>query len=322
MPLEAGSANATVRIDIVSLTTFVNWAIQTRKIERSPLAGLEKPRVGRAFQKRPRARYGNRQVELLLAHVLLEDTRRMRGELKGLQAWIIPQRPVLHTLVHTGVRMNELVMMIWGDLCHIDGEGWAIRVRAETTLKGKRDRYIPMTVADASVLEAYRQIQTENLTVRVSDDKPMFRSPLCAALNARNDYRMFEKWRQAVGIPKRNARGEIYCLHSFRHVSGDELAKSNLRAAQLMLGHASSKTTEHYLHDDDVSFVRTATEASPALDVESAVRILAGVDAGLRSDGHEPTAESGDAASRGQEEWALWDSNPGPNDYESRALTD
>ncbi len=284
--LGKGRAPATVRMELSAIQTVVRWAMKRRIIESDPLVGLELPKVGRKHQTAPRARYSLDQAAMLVAVALREDERRLHSKAGGVHRWQIPQAPALLILLRTGIRLGELCGLIWGDLLHLP-DGPALRVRAETAKDGE-DSYAPVATELHAVLIQLRDTHGREHRLTVTDSLPMLRSPQGAQLSDRNFYRQFERWRTTAGIPKRNERGESFCVHSLRHVVGDEVARVNVRAAQLLLGHAKSSTTENYLHTDGLEFVRAAMESTPQMDVAGALRAL-----GMSDPGHYPARQAG-----------------------------
>lgn len=138
--LSAGAAPATVRQTVGALKTALGWAVKRGLIDRSPIDAVQLPAVGRARQKKPRARPTPAQVYALLESAWRADERGMNDTRPGQGRWIIPQYPLLWTLIRTGARRGELVAMIRDDYRR---EEMLMRIRAETA-KTRRGRLIPL----------------------------------------------------------------------------------------------------------------------------------------------------------------------------------
>ncbi len=271
-----GRARGTLRVELGCMRAFALWALKVQRVGQNPISGLEVPSNSRKHQTRPRDRYSNEQVAMLLAAAQILDRERVGAMQGGGRRWIILQYPAVMVLVRTGIRLGELSVPIWGDLQRAR-DGWAVRVRAATAKDGE-DRYAPLGQPDAQELIGYRQHQATALRLTITDTRPMIPPPQEASLQHRNFYKRFQTIRQRAGIPRKNERGETYCIHSLRHLALDELARVNPRAAQLLAGHASLKTTSSDLHNGNASFVRTAMEVLPEIDIETAMRVLKGRD--------------------------------------------
>jgi integrase len=247
-----------VRQHIGALKSALAWAASRGLIEESPIKKVELPAIGRARQKRPRGRPTPVQVHALLETCWQADERGLNPNSKGRRAWLVPQYPLLWTLIRTGARRGELVAMIRDD--YRPGE-MLLRIREETT-KTRRGRPIPLSVEDLAVLDRLLAIQDLRIPGRSPRDL-LFLSPWGSRLSPRNITRWINSLMRTAGVAKFNDRGEVICLHSLRHWAADTLARHNLLAGQALLGHQSIKTTEGYLHEPDIGFLRQAMAMVP-----------------------------------------------------------
>ena len=253
--LDQGMASATVRGHVAALKTALAWAVEQEIIERSPLGKLRLPAIGRARQTRPRGRPDSEQIAALIGAASAQDHAAADG---------IPQLPLLWTMIRTGIRRGEAIAARRGDY---DRRARVLRIRAESA-KTKRGRVLPLEDEDCAAIDG-AIAATDRLLGRQLDTAPLFRSRRGARLQPRNVSRWMDGLLRAAGVPKRNAAGEAICLHSLRHAAADSLAATNLRAAQLLLGHTTSRTTEGYLHSTDADYLRAAIQGLPRPDVQN-----------------------------------------------------
>lgn len=142
----------------------------------------------------------------------------------------LKERAVLMTAYGTGVRVGELVCI---QCTHIESDRQLIRVE-----QGKRckDRY---TLLSVQLLEELRRYWA---TVR----SPRWLFPgkdLNKTMNISTALRIFNACKSRAGIER--GRG----IHSLRHSFATHLLESgvDVRAIQMLLGHADIKTTMRYL---------------------------------------------------------------------------
>jgi integrase/recombinase XerD len=143
----------------------------------------------------------------------------------------LKQRTILMLAYGAGLRVSEVVQLRLSD---IDRQRRVIHVRQG---KGKKDRYTMLSPALLEMLDRYLwAAQPEDLlfTTRCQD-RPITRSTV---------QRYCQMAQQAAGLDKRISP------HTLRHSFATHLleAGTDLRVIQVLLGHASPRTTAIYTH--------------------------------------------------------------------------
>ena len=143
----------------------------------------------------------------------------------------VKHKAMLMLVYSAGLRVGELVHLEPRD---IDATRGLIHVRAG---KGRKDRY---TVLSPLVLEQLRSYWRIYRPLRWLFEGERPGKPYAV----RSAETVFEKAVDAAGI------GKEVSIHSLRHSFATHLLESgvDLRYIQVLLGHASSKTTEIYTH--------------------------------------------------------------------------
>jgi integrase/recombinase XerD len=143
----------------------------------------------------------------------------------------LKQRTILMLAYGAGLRVSEAVSLRLAD---IDRERRVIRVQQG---KGRKDRYTVLSPALLAMLDRYVwAAQPEDLLFTTRwKDRPITRSTV---------QRFCQAARQAAGLDKR------ITPHTLRHSFATHLleAGTDLRVIQVLLGHASPKTTAIYTH--------------------------------------------------------------------------
>jgi integrase/recombinase XerD len=143
----------------------------------------------------------------------------------------LKQRTILMLAYGAGLRVGEVVELRLSD---IDRERRVIRIRQG---KNKKDRYTLLSPALIEMLDRYLwAAQPEDLLFTTRrPDRPITRSTV---------QRFCQAARQAAGLDKRISP------HTLRHSFATHLleAGTDLRVIQVLLGHASPKTTAIYTH--------------------------------------------------------------------------
>ena len=144
------------------------------------------------------------------------------------------QRAILMTLYSTGMRCAELACLAIGD---IDSQRMVVRIHRG---KGGKDRDVPLS---SKLLETLREYwrwmkpQTYLFPSRYKSRKGL-------PITTKGIFDICQSTARQAGIRK-----TVGC-HTFRHCFATHLleAGADLRTIQLLLGHASIKSTMIYLH--------------------------------------------------------------------------
>jgi integrase/recombinase XerD len=143
-------------------------------------------------------------------------------------------KAILFTAYSAGLRVSEVVNL---QLKHIDSDRMQIFLERA---KGKKDRYVNLSVVLLDVLRQYLLDLKQNkpLQYLFEGDEPG------KPYSARSAQRIFQRAKDLAGIQK-----EIG-FHALRHSFATHLLEKGVstRYIQEILGHFSIKTTERYLH--------------------------------------------------------------------------
>ena len=207
-PRSAARALAAVR-------SFYRFLLLEKAIERNPTAVVDRPRI---FMPLPHF-LSLEEVDRLLAAPDLQSPVGIRD------------RAMIEVLYATGLRVSELVGL------RLDGvnlAGGFVRCIG----KGNKERIIPLgaTASDAvkEYLKVRPQLESETLFVN-SRGSPLMRMEF---------WKYLKTYAERAGIRKRISP------HVLRHSFATHLLDrgADLRAVQMMLGHAEIATTQIYTH--------------------------------------------------------------------------
>lgn len=157
-----------------------------------------------------------------------QELERMFAVLKN-----IKHKALLFTAYSAGLRVSEVVQLRLSD---IDGKRMQIRVEEA---KGKKDRYVGLSVLLLDVLRAYLRLwKPRPRTYLFEGDIPG------EPYTSRSAQLVFHQARRKAGIHKQVS------FHALRHSFATHLLEKgiDIRYIKDLLGHFSIKTTERYLH--------------------------------------------------------------------------
>ncbi len=183
-----------------------------------------------------------------------------------------PERALLYRVaVETGLRRNELMTLLVGDLDLAESERASVRVRA-TNAKNGRNARLPLRAATASALGAH---VAERLPMAQVFDTPAYwrAAPMLAEDLA------------AAGIPVHDDAGRVVDFHALRTTFGTNLARGAvpLQIAQRLMRHSDPKLTSSVYtvltRDDERAAIAVLPETPSAMNAS-----------GLRATGTEGTA--------------------------------
>jgi site-specific recombinase XerD len=201
--MEGKMAAATINRRLSSMHTFLEWAFNTRRIERQ----IERPKALR--QKR----LGHRGLEKRDERDLLDAVE--NGEERD--------RAVIHLLLYTGLRVDELARMKWSHV-KVSGRQRGFLFQG----KGSKTRYVPIISAAMKALEQLGYAEHRGTERRMIRGQ---RGPInCRAIQA-----ICERY----GI---NA-------HRLRHTFAHNFLKAGGGLEQLadIMGHEDIETTRRYV---------------------------------------------------------------------------
>jgi len=210
------SARSSARV-LSALRGFFAFAGAHLRFTRDPTADLLNPKVGLALPKT----LSEREVEALLAAPDISDALGLRD------------RAMLELLYASGLRVSEVVTIARDS---IDLPAGMLRVRG----KGGKERLVPFGKKAAEWLRRYLTDVRPALDRKRSPH--LFLSSRGAAMTRQRFWQLVEKYGRTAGIRTR------LTPHRLRHSFATHLLEhgADLRALQMMLGHADIATTQIY----------------------------------------------------------------------------
>ncbi|MEM1435234.1 MAG: site-specific tyrosine recombinase XerD [Pseudomonadota bacterium] len=198
------------------LRGYYRHQVAHERRDDDPAAGLEAPKLGRALPKT----LSEADVEALLAAPDVETARGLRD------------RAMLELLYATGLRISELVNL---PLVALNRRQGVLRVVG----KGSRERLVPVGEQALRWVARYvaeaRPAATPMALFPGNRGQPMTRQTFWHAI---------KRYARSAAI-----RTDV-SPHTLRHAFATHLVNhgADLRAVQMMLGHASLSTTQIYTH--------------------------------------------------------------------------
>jgi site-specific recombinase XerD len=229
--LSAGYAPTSVRRKLASVTSFFNYWVRRRELERSPLWQLRLDLGSR----RPLTRVLTRaEIESLIAAARTEDAappssvNRMGPEFLALR-----DHALVELMFATGMRVGEVAALTMDDLLP-DGRAMLV--------KGKGDRHrLAFLVDDRSraVLQRYTAARKD-----IAPARALFINIFSCPLSTRGIARVIAVLARRAGITRR------VTPHMLRHTIATLLLSNgaDIRIVQEFLGHSSISTTQRYTH--------------------------------------------------------------------------
>ncbi|MBB88540.1 MAG: site-specific tyrosine recombinase XerD [Xanthomonadales bacterium] len=218
--LQAGNKPRTTARKLSSLRRFYRFLVREGVTQVDPTALIQSPRLGRPLPK-----------------TLTEgDVERLLGAVPTASALGLRDRAMLETLYASGLRVSELVGL---QIHEVNLRHGLVRV----TGKGGRERLVPLGETAADWLQRYlREARGELIGAGVSDD--LFLTARGRRMTRQNFWRMIKQRAVLAGIQV------SISPHTLRHAFATHLLNhgADLRAVQMLLGHADLSTTQIYTH--------------------------------------------------------------------------
>ncbi len=190
------------------------------RLSADPASHLEAPKLGRSLP----GTLSEAEIERLLA---APDTETPLG---------LRDRAMLELLYASGLRISELVSLTSSAVNLQQG---VVRVVG----KGGKERLVPMGMeAQQALVDFVAHGRSELLAGRVTD--ALFPSSRARAMTRQTFWHAIKRYAQLAGIHR------SISPHTLRHAFATHLLNhgADLRAVQMMLGHADLTTTQIYTH--------------------------------------------------------------------------
>src|SRR5262245_29729444 len=220
--MASGLSPRSVARRVAAIRGFYRFLLLDRRIDHSPADDLQPPRAWPALPKL----LSLAEVDALIAQPDVSTPLGLRD------------RAMIELLYATGLRVTELVSGRFGDL-HLD-EAYLTCVG-----KGSKERLVPIGDQAAQWIRQYQRDGRPHLT----DTAPKMRDPVF--VNARGGkltrvgfWKILKRYGRQARLPR------MLSPHVLRHSFATHLLENgaDLRAIQLMLGHADLSTTQIYTH--------------------------------------------------------------------------
>ena len=216
----AGSKASTSNRRLSSFKRYFRWALREGRVAQDPTLRLS---AAKQALRVPKV-LGEAQVDALLNAPPTDTPLGLRD------------RAMLELLYASGLRVTELVDLPSVGINLRDG---VVRV----TGKGDKERLVPMGVAAREAVQTYlRDARTLLLGPRQSG--ALFVTVQGAAMSRQMFWRLIKRYAVQAGIVA------PLSPHTLRHAFATHLLNhgADLRAVQLLLGHADLSTTQIYTH--------------------------------------------------------------------------
>ena len=220
-----GGASARSAARLLScLRGYYRAAVDAGRLRQDPTATVARPMLGRPLPKS----LSEGEVEALLGAPRVDDPTGLAHEYRD--------RTMLEVLYATGLRVSELVGLAVSALNLRQGV-------ARVTGKGGKERLVPAGEVALDWVGRYLAVARPAL-LRGRPSDALFPSNRGVALTRQAFWHGIKRYAERAGI-----RADI-SPHTLRHAFATHLLNhgADLRAVQMMLGHADLSTTQIYTH--------------------------------------------------------------------------
>ncbi len=216
----AGRRPRTTARRLCSLRRFYGFLLRDGEISADPTDGIEGPRIGLNL---PRS-LSEQDVERLLEAPALDSEEGLRD------------RAMLEVLYATGLRVSELVHL---ETQEVDRSGGVVRVMG----KGGRERLVPLGEEALAWLARYVR-DVRPVFAGAAGVRSLFLTRRAAAMTRQAFWYNIKRYAIKAGIHV------PLSPHTLRHAFATHLIDhgADLRAVQMLLGHADLSTTQIYTH--------------------------------------------------------------------------
>jgi integrase/recombinase XerD len=222
----AGLSPRSVARSIAAIRGFYRFLVLDKQLAESPADDLRPPKAWPALPK----------------FLSLDDVDRLLAQPDVMTALGLRDRAMFELLYATGMRVSELVKVRAADL-RLDEE------YLTCVGKGSKERIIPIGEEASKWVRRYQQEGRSQLTatrkgIRAAASPRLFLNARGGALSRVGFWKILKAHGRRAGI-----RGAL-SPHVLRHSFATHLLErgADLRAIQLMLGHADLSTTQIYTH--------------------------------------------------------------------------
>lgn len=217
---EKGWAPQTYRLYRQNFSTFFNWCVKIRAVEKNPCENIEKPKLPSRLPRCLDKKQTIRVLHTVSSYPWITAFQRTRNE------------AIIYTFIYSGIRLQELLDLKTRDINLETGEMFIQQG------KGKKDRVVPIHPRLRIVLRTYIQEKEKKKTKSSYFFTGLYSSK---PLNAKNTRLICKKISLESGVKLT----PHMLRHTFARLSLD--ANMNLYKLKEMLGHSDLSTTQIYL---------------------------------------------------------------------------
>lgn len=217
-----------------SLRMFYDFMVKKKYIKKSPMDGVEGPKIGK-----------------YLPDVLTIDEVDRLLDFEGENNFTFRDRCILELLYSTGLRISELISLT---LVNINLQDCFVKVMG----KGAKERIVPLNDVAVDYLKRYvNDVRPQMLKGFMAEE--LFLNNHGKGLSRQAIFKMIKKRAEDVGIEK------SISPHTLRHSFATHLLQNgaDIRFIQELLGHAELGTTEIYTHIANETLKKDYDEYNP-----------------------------------------------------------
>jgi integrase/recombinase XerD len=223
--MSTGLSPRSVARAVAAIRGFYRFLVLDRRLDTSPADDLLPPRAWPALPK----------------HLSIDDVDQLIAQPDASTAFGLRDRAMIELLYATGMRVSELIAVRAADL-HLEDE------YLTCVGKGNKERLIPIGAQAADWIRQYQRSGRPALAARARASRRveprLFLNARGGALSRVGFWKVLTAYGRRAGI-----RASI-SPHVLRHSFATHLLErgADLRAIQMMLGHADLSTTQIYTH--------------------------------------------------------------------------
>lgn len=217
---EEGLASSSVNRMLAAVRGFFKFLLREKRISRNPARGIERIK---GWHRLPYALSRGEMEQLL-------------SQPAGDGAVVIRDKAIMELMYATGLRVSEVTMLQQGN---INWHGGYLVTRG----KGGKERVVPLGVAAQKALKKYLE-EVRPRWARVDSGDFLFLTHRGKRFTRQGLWKIITKYAKLASLA-----GRVH-PHTFRHSFASHLLEggADLRAVQVMLGHADISTTQIYTH--------------------------------------------------------------------------
>ncbi|MDZ4163711.1 MAG: site-specific tyrosine recombinase XerD [Smithellaceae bacterium] len=215
-----GLSTNSVNRALAALRGFYKYLLREQIVDYSPVADLEHAKV---WSRLP-GTLSRAEMELLLSQPARNTSTGLRDA------------AIMELLYATGLRVSELIAL------HLNSINWQVGY-LQAIGKGDKSRIVPIGQSAYSLLKEYLE-QARPLFLKGGRSDKIFLTRLGGGFTRQGLWKVIKQYAARAGL------GQKVYPHTFRHSFATHLLEggADLRAVQVMLGHADISTTQIYTH--------------------------------------------------------------------------